>query len=566
MYDIFYVSKLQGNDKDWQLVKSKYPTATRLSNITKFDQIKSKAFTKMFWVIWDDITLNDQFDISKYRATKWDDMYVHVFKNGEYFDGLCLFPKSLEISQREFYHRFFTEKKEIDILASYPKRYPIYTPITHEEYLSIQDDMFWLLWPGTKVINDDVLNLYFSHHNTYDRRENHMFKNLCNTENSYFSGLALCSKFKPISKKEFDSRYFVDRKEHDIVATTYNHECRYNRYTIKNYEEYQTILRTETSQMFWAIWPEIEITDSSVFDLYFDPYNSKYQHDRKENHIFKHNFNDQEIYVNGVTLFSKDKPISQREFHHRFLIEKKEHDKLVSKHKIYDVIFISYNESNADENYEKLTLICPRAKRVHGIKGIHQAHIKAAEMSSTEMFWVVDGDAIMEKDFSFDEVMSSYDLDCVHVWRSRNPINDLEYGYGGVKLLPRKLTLEMDINSPDMTTSISKKFKAVDKISNVSAFNTDPFSTWRSAFRECCKLSSKKIDRQIEEETQNRLKIWTTVGKERLFGEYAIAGAIAGANYGESNKNNVAALQKINDFIWLEEQWKFYNERSRTAR
>ena len=31
-----------------------------------------------------------------------------------------------------------------------------------------------------------------------------------------------------------------------------------------------------------------------------------------------------------------------------------------------------------------------------------------------------------------------------HVWRSKNPVNELVYGYGGVKLLPTKLTLDMD--------------------------------------------------------------------------------------------------------------------------
>ncbi len=560
MYDIFYVSKFQDEDDDWQKIKSRYPTATKLTNITSFDQIKSKSFTKMFWVIWDDVILNDSFDISKYRATKWDDNYIHIFKNGSHFDGICLFPKSIEISQREFHHRFFTDKKEIDIQASCPKRYKIYSPTSYEEYLEIKDEMFWLLWHDTKIINSDVLNLYFSHHNSYDRRENHVFKNLCVDESSYFSGLVLCSKYKPISKKEFDARYLIDKKEYDEVATAYNYECKYSQYLISTYDEYQRILKSESSPLFWAVWPEIEVINSDIFNFYYDPYNSKYQHDLKENHAFKHKFNDQEIFVNGVMLFSKQKPISRKEFNHRFLIEKKEHDQLVSKHKIYDVVFISYNEPNADENYSKLISICPRAKRIHGVKGIHQAHIKAAELCSTEMFWVVDGDAVIEKDFSFDLTMSSYDLDCVHVWRSRNPINDLEYGYGGVKLLPRKLTLEMDVNSSDMTTSISKKFKAVDKISNMSAFNTDPYSTWRSAFRECCKLASKNIDRQIDEETQHRLQIWTSVGNDREFGEYAIAGAKAGANYGESNKNNPEALRLINDFIWLEKQWKNHNE------
>jgi hypothetical protein len=237
------------------------------------------------------------------------------------------------------------------------------------------------------------------------------------------------------------------------------------------------------------------------------------------------------------------------------LIDKKEHDILASKHHLYDVVFISYNESNAEENYNKLLNKCPRVKRVHGVKGIHQAHIKAASVCNTDMIWVVDGDAVIEKNFNFDLVMSSYDIDCVHVWRSRNPINNLEYGNGGVKLLPRQLTLDMDVNTSDMTTSISKKFKAMNIVSNINAFNTDEFTTWRSAFRECCKLSSRIIERQFEKETQNRLDIWCTEGRDALFGEYAIAGAKAGRQYGLENKNNLEKLRKINDFEWLKEQF-----------
>jgi hypothetical protein len=53
----------------------------------------------------------------------------------------------------------------------------------------------------------------------------------------------------------------------------------------------------------------------------------------------------------------------------------------------------------------------------------------------------------------------STQISTVHVWLGQNPINDLVYGYGGVKLLPRTLTINMDTMSSDMTTSISKNFR-----------------------------------------------------------------------------------------------------------
>jgi hypothetical protein len=103
-----------------------------------------------------------------------------------------------------------------------------------------------------------------------------------------------------------------------------------------------------------------------------------------------------------------------------------------------------------------------------------------------------------------------------------------------------------------MSTSISDKFKVVDEISNIAAFNVDEFSTWRSAFRECAKLSSKTIKGQVDDETNERLRIWTTVGKDKPFGEYCINGARAGMEFGLSNSSD---LNLINNFDWLKEQF-----------
>ena len=224
---------------------------------------------------------------------------------------------------------------------------------------------------------------------------------------------------------------------------------------------------------------------------------------------------------------------------------------------MHDIIFISYNEPNAEENfndlytrYNSIGVFGDRVKRVSGVKGIHNAHIEAANVSDTRYFYVVDGDATIVDDFSFDYTTAE-DNDVVYVYKSINPINDLVYGYGGVKLLPTSLTKKIDTTSNDMTTSISNKFKVINEVSNITAFNTDPFSTWRSAFRECAKLASKTITRQDEEETNERLKTWTTYAT----GSYrrdALRGANAGMQFGLSNSSD---LNLINNFEWLEEQF-----------
>lgn len=216
---------------------------------------------------------------------------------------------------------------------------------------------------------------------------------------------------------------------------------------------------------------------------------------------------------------------------------------------MFDIIFISYNEENADQNWKNLKERFHHAKRVHGVNGIHAAHKAAAKLSFTKMFWVVDGDAEIINSFNFVKEVKEYDT--VFVYRSINPVNSLIYGYGGVKLLPKLLVLKMDENTVDMTTSISDKFKLEEEVANITKFNTSPFSAWKSAFRECCKLSSQLIKNHNRHESEERLKIWTTVNNNADFGDYAIAGAIAGKEYGLQYSNNEDEIKKINDFKWL---------------
>jgi len=224
---------------------------------------------------------------------------------------------------------------------------------------------------------------------------------------------------------------------------------------------------------------------------------------------------------------------------------------------MFDIVFISYEESNAEDNWHLLRSRFGQAKRVHGVPGIHAAHIEAANVVSTDMFYCVDGDAVIYEQFAFDLEVLDHQLDHVHVFRAVNPINDLVYGYGAVKLLPTADVRQLSRRhyKPDMTSSINRKYKVVNQVSNLTAFNTDPFNTWRSAFRECAKLASGVIDGQVDQETQQRLETWCTVGQKRPYGHWCLLGAQAGRTFGYDNRGT-DALMRINDWQWLREQYE----------
>lgn len=236
------------------------------------------------------------------------------------------------------------------------------------------------------------------------------------------------------------------------------------------------------------------------------------------------------------------------------IIKLKNHTRPLYANPMFDIVFLSYDEPYAEENFARLKSRYPRIKRVKGIKGIFNAHLAAAHLSETDMFYVVDADADVLPTFKFNHYVDMFNRLSVHVWYSKNPINDLEYGYGGVKLFPRASLLEYVGDPVDFTTSVSKHLKIVPEVSNLTRFDTDPYTVWRSAFREAVKLSSKIIPGQENSETEERLKIWCTVGNGE-FGNFALMGANEGAEFGRTNFDKLDQLKLINDFEWLEKRF-----------
>jgi len=88
-----------------------------------------------------------------------------------------------------------------------------------------------------------------------------------------------------------------------------------------------------------------------------------------------------------------------------------------------DLIFISYDEPNADRNYADLCNKAPWAKRIHGIKGSDAAHKEAAKIAETDYFITVDADNIvLEKFFDYDLDMTDTSIQ-VYSWCGHNKLN-----------------------------------------------------------------------------------------------------------------------------------------------
>jgi hypothetical protein len=287
---------------------------------------------------------------------------------------------------------------------------------------------------------------------------------------------------------------------------------------------------------------------------------------------------------------------------------------------VLDVFFITMGEAGCEENWQRLLQFAPNAKRVDGVKGIYEVHKACAQLSVTKNFYVVDADAWVLDGFKFHWEPNPETLhwgipetECVLVWPSRNAVNGLVYGYGGIKMFPQAPFLEDKKWDIDLSTTIGSATVSMEQIGCETRFNTTPESAWVGAFRECAKLASlsmiksrirkaiqnrekelaelnKFIDQQTEwtsekrstyrrvqgvliadryreestiysywaeiEACSSRRLHWATVGWQQHNGKYCVLGAQAGSKFGLKYSDEPAMLNKINDWDWLEREFK----------
>lgn len=227
-----------------------------------------------------------------------------------------------------------------------------------------------------------------------------------------------------------------------------------------------------------------------------------------------------------------------------------------------DIIFLSYDESNAEKNWLALQSRFPHAQHVHGIKGVKNAHQKAAELSRSDYFFIVDGDNSIVPTFDF-TIDFETDKNTLYVWRCLNPVNELIYGYGGVKLYNKFLLLESNKQtSIDVATTVAKVYKPVFVTGSVTNFNATPYEAWRGAFRESVKLAVNVIKDVGDKASLDRLQTWCSKGADSFNGEWCLKGANQGRNYGERYYSDNEKLSLINNFDWLKTHYDFLNSKA----
>ena len=240
-----------------------------------------------------------------------------------------------------------------------------------------------------------------------------------------------------------------------------------------------------------------------------------------------------------------------------------------------DVVYISYDEVNADAHFDHLCETVPNAKRVHGVKGFDAAHRRAGEIATTPYLVTVDGDNwIIDPDFFVSRIdLPATGRNSVLSFRARNPVNGLEYGNGGIKIWPRS-TLRT-LRTHESTGSgagtvdfcwVLPYFQCDRVVSEVRATAT-PYHAFRAGFREGVKLTMNAgrtafaayPDRapldallaHVGERNLERLRLWCSIGADAENGDWGILGARLGCQMTADG----FAVERVADFDWIAEFW-----------
>lgn len=238
----------------------------------------------------------------------------------------------------------------------------------------------------------------------------------------------------------------------------------------------------------------------------------------------------------------------------------------------FDIVYISFDEPNAEQNYADLVDKCPWAKRSHGVFGSDAAHKAAAQLADTDRFITIDADNIVDPDFFNVEIDMSRirEMDVIS-WAGKNEVNGLVYGNGGIKCWPKNVVMNMRTHE---AAPENDKRAQVDFCWNIHYVqmnniycqvmnNGSPLQAWRAGFREGVKMGLADGDvvkpenlHKLHDKNFKRLLTWMSVGEDVTNGLWAIYGARLGCHMTNITRDDWD-WKNVRDFRWLT---KFFEE------
>ena len=219
-----------------------------------------------------------------------------------------------------------------------------------------------------------------------------------------------------------------------------------------------------------------------------------------------------------------------------------------------DIVFISYDEPQADANWEKLKSKFPRAIRIHGVKGMENALQAAATASTTPWYFAVFAKTELAETFEFDFVPDYFQQAKHYIFDCKNTLNGLTYGHMGVILYNCRMVLEAAVyENLGLDYTLSFPHEVVPELSCYGNFNSTPYHTWRTAFRETSKLAYFNSQAPTVD-NEYRLKIWSTQAQGE-HAEWCIKGAQDGLEFFKETQGFLDLMKQSFRWEWLRQRF-----------
>ena len=556
--EIFFIDKSNVSAKQrYDKLIETYPNIQRIRYAnTMIDTVKrcaSRATSNKFWVISSE-NVYDDFDFA-WHAEPWQTYMMHVF--GSQWQK---WSDTLLINRWEF-------NRHIEWATSL-EEFPNLN-FVQDQPVTIPDDLHDIYFVDHGNANDQLAQLHKKHPNIKSTRyvDNYLdtFKRIMSTASTDYvwiiSSLCDYTRFdfswqpEPWQKEMIHVFPSADQTRGD---TFYIHVESFKQqmvelelldwFNVINYCEEQRVPRLPI--------PICEYHSDDLVSVI-------------KSHNFKHPYtwflnHDHRVQYNPSIWSAKDKKIVTFSAGNGYILAPREAKNYIStqvydypyidkqpaiKDTQQDIIFISYDEPNADTNWEILSSKFPHARRLHGIDGMENALLKAAEISTTDWYYAVFAKTELHPDFDFSFGPDLFQEPKHYIFHAENPLNGLRYGHMGVVLYNCGIVKNTKEFGIDYT--MSNLHAVIPITSAIARFNSNPYQTWRTAFREAGKLA-QFCDEKDNVENSYRLNVWTSEA-EGDYSEWCLQGARDGVLFYEANKENKAQLKNAFNWAWLRE-------------
>lgn len=553
--DIFFIDKNnQQSAQRFAALKEKHPTAQKIryanSMLETVKRCITRTSTNKFWVVSSE-NVYDDFDFA-WHANSWQGFMTHVFGS----------------KWQKWSDTYLVDKWVFERNARWAKsiaEFPDLNFVTNQ-YV---------------VIPEDLYDVYYIDHNNASTGIKHKFPNAKTTRfvDNYLDTLkrvmstatteyvwvtsSLCdySKFDfswqpepwqatmlhvfPSNEQKFGDTFYIHvesfkKQMHQLELLEW--------FDTVNFCNEQTVPRVNFDKV---IFDNDSVVDAIKQHRFTTPYATFTTDGREPNYtpsLWRQEDRSVHSFTQGgsISIVPRDiqAVLSSQVYDYPYILK---HKGAFLEEKSPDIIFISYDEPQADENWNALNSRFPEAKRVHGVEGMERALLRAAEVSETPWYYAVFAKTELAPNFDFSFKPDYFQEPKHYIFHSHNVMNGLEYGHMGIVMYNCNIVKTIKEFGIDYT--LSAKHEVVPVVSAIASFNSNPYQTWRTAFREASKLA-QYIDENRSLETRHRLNVWTSKA-EGKFAEWCLRGARDGKEFYEQHKDDAVALKQAFDWRWL---------------